>query len=96
MITITINKNNSNVNNNNKVIPERNHSTDNEDNQDDDQGEDGQHDQQGWVKSTVQHLAVSLRIAESVNEQQTKVTSMDFLCFYHIPKSPFPFVFNQF
>ena len=60
---ITINNNNSNINNNNKVIPERNQSTDNEDNQDGDQGEDRQHDQQGWVKSTVQHLAVSLGIA---------------------------------
>ena len=61
---ITINNNNnSNINSNNKMIPERNHSTDNKDNQDDDQGEDGQHHQQGRVKSTVLHLAVSLRIA---------------------------------
>ena len=58
----TIN-NNCNTNNNNKVIPERNHSTDNKDNQDDDQGKDGQYHQQSWVKSTVLHLAVSLRMA---------------------------------
>ena len=81
---ITINNNNSNINNNNKVIPERNHSADNKDNQDDDQGEDGQHDQQGWVKSTILQRAVSLGIALSVNKQQTNVTSMDVLCFYHI------------
>ena len=46
-----------------KEKPERNHSTDNKDNQDYDQGQDGQHHQQGRVKSTVLHLAVSLRMA---------------------------------
>ena len=46
-----------------KEKPERNNSADNKDNQDDDQGKDGQYHQQSWVKSTVLHLTVSLRMA---------------------------------